>query len=92
MNTETTPDAGPRCYRLHGLPPRFFGHLVFTISQGRVGAIEEPCVPDSLRFLLIVALLGGSVYGVVWALAQYPPEQTEIVKSLPHERLRQVTK
>ncbi len=49
-------------------------------------------MPDSLRFLLIVALLGGSVYGVVWALAQYPPEQTEIVKSLPHERLRQVTK
>jgi hypothetical protein len=51
--------------------------------------IEEPDVPDTVRFLLIVALLGGAVYGVVWALAQYPPEQTEIIKSLPHERLRQ---
>lgn len=37
-------------------------------------------MPDSLRFLLIVACLGGVGYGAVWALANYPPEQTEIVK------------
>lgn len=46
-------------------------------------------MPDTIRFLLIVGLLGGAVYGVVWSLAQFPPEQTEIVKSLPHEKLRQ---
>ena len=46
-------------------------------------------VPDTVRFLLILACLIGAVYGGVWALANFPPEQTEIVKSLPHERIRQ---
>jgi hypothetical protein len=46
-------------------------------------------VPDTIRFLLIIACLVGAVYGAAWALANFPPEQTEIVKSLPHERLRQ---
>ena len=45
-------------------------------------------MPDSIRFLLIIACLGGLVYGTAWALASYPPEQTEIVKPLPHEKLR----
>jgi hypothetical protein len=46
-------------------------------------------MPDSLRFLLIIACLGGAVYGVAWALSTFPPEQTDVVKALPHERLRQ---
>jgi hypothetical protein len=46
-------------------------------------------VPDTVRFLLILACLIGAVYGGVWALANFPPEQTEIVRSLPHERIRQ---
>ncbi len=46
-------------------------------------------MPDSLRFLFVVLILGGAVYGTVWGLAQFPPEQSEIVKSLPHEKLRQ---
>jgi hypothetical protein len=46
-------------------------------------------VPDTVRFLLIIACLAGAVYGAAWALANYPPEQTEIVRPLPHERLRQ---
>jgi hypothetical protein len=46
-------------------------------------------VPDSLRFLIVVVLLGAAVYGVAWTLAQIPPAQTDIEKSLPHERLRQ---
>jgi hypothetical protein len=46
-------------------------------------------LPDSLRFLLVILILGGAVYGIVWGLANFPPEQSEIVKSLPHEKLRQ---
>jgi hypothetical protein len=45
-------------------------------------------MPDSIRFLLIIACLAGAVYGTAWALANFPPEQTEIVKPLPHEKLR----
>ena len=41
-------------------------------------------VPDSLRFLLIVACLGGAGYGAVWWLANTPPEKTEIVKPVSH--------
>ena len=46
-------------------------------------------VPDTVRFLLILACLIGALYGGVWALANFPPEQTEIVRSLPHEKIRQ---
>jgi hypothetical protein len=46
-------------------------------------------IPDTIRFLLIIACLSGAVYGVAWSLASFPPEQTEIVKQLPHEKLRQ---
>jgi len=48
----------------------------------------EVQVPDSLRFLLILACLAGAVYAAAWGLATYPPEQSEIVKSLPNEKLR----
>ncbi|CAN5399290.1 hypothetical protein BH10PSE7_BH10PSE7_20050 [soil metagenome] len=46
-------------------------------------------MPDTLRIILILACLGGAIYGSVWVLATYPPEQTEIVKPLPNEKLRQ---
>src|SRR5205823_12380094 len=49
----------------------------------------ETQMPDTLRFLLILACLAGLIYGSAWGLANFPPEQTEIVKSLPHEKLRQ---
>jgi len=45
-------------------------------------------MPDSLRFLLILACLAGIGYGVVWAFANFPPDQTEIVKPLANDRLR----
>jgi hypothetical protein len=50
--------------------------------------VREFQVPDSLRFLVVVLILGGAAYGAVWGLSHFPPEQTEIVKSLPHEKLR----
>ena len=39
-------------------------------------------MPDTIRFLLIIACLAGAVYGAVWALSNYPPEQTQIVRPL----------
>ena len=34
-------------------------------------------IPDTVRFLLVVAALAGAVYGGACALATFPPEQTE---------------
>ncbi|WP_421696194.1 histidine kinase [Aestuariivirga sp.] len=45
-------------------------------------------MPDTVKFVLVLALLGGAIYGGAWALSHYPPEQTEIVKALPSEKLR----
>jgi hypothetical protein len=45
-------------------------------------------MPDSLRFLLILACLAGAAYGAVWALASFPPPQGEIVKPLSHDAFR----
>ena len=42
-------------------------------------------MPDSLRFVLIVACLAGAVYGAMWALAQFPPTTGEIVKPLSND-------
>ncbi len=39
-------------------------------------------MPDSLRFLLIVMCLAGAGYAVAWGLANFPPEQKEVVKQL----------
>ncbi|MFO1120849.1 MAG: hypothetical protein U1F47_00770 [Hyphomicrobiales bacterium] len=46
-------------------------------------------MPDTIRLLLAITIIGGTVYGGAWLLANYPPEQTEIVKALPTEKLRQ---
>ncbi len=45
-------------------------------------------MPDTIKFLLVLGCLGGAIYGGAWALAHFPPEQTEIVKSLSSEKLR----
>jgi hypothetical protein len=46
-------------------------------------------MPDTIKFLFVIAVIAGLVYGGAFALASFPPEQTEITKSLPHEKLRQ---
>ena len=45
-------------------------------------------MPDTLKLVLVLVVLRGAVYGGDWTLAHVPPEQTEIVKSLPTEKLR----
>ena len=46
-------------------------------------------IPDTVRLLVAVAAIAGAVYGSAWALAHFPPEQTDVVRALPHEKLRQ---
>ncbi len=46
-------------------------------------------IPDFVRFVLVVAALAGAVYGAAWTLATYPPEPSEVIRSLPHDKLRQ---
>jgi hypothetical protein len=45
-------------------------------------------LPESLRLLVIIALLAGAIYGGLWALSTFPPEQNEIVKELPSDKLK----
>ena len=45
-------------------------------------------MPDTVKFVLVLAFLGGAIYGGIWALSHFPPQQTEIVKPLPSEKLR----
>ena len=44
-------------------------------------------MPDTVKFVLVLAFLGGAIYGSAWALSHFQPEQTEIVKPLPSEKL-----
>ena len=53
------------------------GHNLDGVLRNTIAAM-----PDSLRFLLIVLCLAGAGYGVVWGLANFPPEQKEVVKQL----------
>ena len=45
-------------------------------------------MPDTVKFVLVLAFLGGAIYGGIWALSHFPPQQTEIVRPLPSEKLR----
>jgi hypothetical protein len=45
-------------------------------------------LPESLRLLVILALIGAAIYGGLWALSTFPPEQSDIVKELPSDKLR----
>jgi hypothetical protein len=46
-------------------------------------------MPDTLKFLLVIGVLVGAVYGAALALASFPPEQREISRLLPHDKLQQ---
>jgi hypothetical protein len=46
-------------------------------------------IPDTVKFLFVIFLIVGTAYAAVWGLATFPPEQSEVIRSLPHEKLRQ---
>jgi hypothetical protein len=45
-------------------------------------------MPDTVKFVVTVAAIAGLIFGGVWALAHFPPEQAEIVKPVFSEKLR----
>ena len=45
-------------------------------------------MPDSLRYFIILLMLGAMVYGGAWWLANTPPEAVEVEKVLANDRLR----
>jgi len=45
-------------------------------------------MPDSLRYLIILIVLGGIIYGATWWLANSPPQAVEIEKSISTHQLR----
>jgi hypothetical protein len=46
-------------------------------------------IPDTLKLILVVVCIAGAAFGAVWGLATFPPEQSEMVRALPHDKLRQ---
>jgi hypothetical protein len=46
-------------------------------------------LPDTVKFIVIIGLIAGAVYGSAYGLATFPPEPAPVIKSLPHEKLRQ---
>ncbi|MDE2444601.1 MAG: recombinase [Alphaproteobacteria bacterium] len=46
-------------------------------------------MPDTIKFVIVVGLIMAAIYGAAFALASFPPEQSEIIKSLPHDKLRE---
>lgn len=46
-------------------------------------------IPDTLKMIFVIGIVAGTAYGAVWGLATFPPEQSEVVKALPHDKIRQ---
>ncbi len=45
-------------------------------------------MPSLFRFLAVVGILGGLIYGAIYALATFVnPELREITVTIPHDRL-----
>jgi hypothetical protein len=44
-------------------------------------------MPDTLKFIIVLSALAAGIYGAAWTLANFPPEQTEITRPLPNEKL-----
>jgi hypothetical protein len=73
---------------------------LFAISAGVLsgtGAFGKPVIlsysllmlPDTVKFIVIIGLVVGAIYGSAYGLATFPPEPAPVIKSLPHEKLRQ---
>jgi hypothetical protein len=71
----------------HGAALACFHARRKAAKQGMEGRLLV--IPDTVKFLFVVGLIAGAAFGAVWGLATFPPEQGEVVKPLPHEKLRQ---
>jgi hypothetical protein len=63
--------------------------LALCFRQAKADAKEAPVIPDTVKFIVVLCLIVGAAFGSVWGLATFPPEQSEVIKSLPHDKLRQ---
>ena len=45
-------------------------------------------MPDTIKFALVLAVFAGVIYGAAFALASFPPQQTDITRPLSHVKLR----
>lgn len=45
-------------------------------------------MPDTVKFVVFIAVIAGVIYGAAYALASFPPQQTEITRPLEHAKLR----
>lgn len=64
-------------------------HLASSAIQAKQSSKDDFVIPDTVKILLVLGLIAGAAYGSVWGLATFPPEQAEVLKSLPHDKLRQ---
>jgi hypothetical protein len=64
---------------------------IWQSSAGRLNAEHgyAPVIPDTVKIILVVGAIAGAAFAAVWGLAHFPPEQAEILKSLPHDKIRQ---
>ncbi len=46
-------------------------------------------IPDTVKFILVVGAIAASIYGGAYGLAHFPPEQSEIVRPVFSEALKQ---
>jgi hypothetical protein len=46
-------------------------------------------IPDTIKFLLVVAAIAGGIYGSAFGLATFPPEQSEIIRPVFSDGLKQ---
>lgn len=53
------------------------------------GANPHVFIPDTIKFILVVGAIAASIYGGAYGLAHFPPEQSEIVRPVFSDALKQ---
>ena len=63
--------------------------IVRSIPLWSLPAPSEPRMPSLFRFLTIVAVIGGVIYGAIFALANFVgPKTREMTVTIPADRFQ----
>jgi hypothetical protein len=58
-----------------------------AMFQAQCPPLSEPDMPSLIRLLVILGLIGGAVYGVLWSFANLvEPHPREMSVSVPQDR------
>ncbi len=58
------------------------------VNAGQAGFAQEQNMPSLFRFLTVVGILAGLIYGAIYALATFVnPDLREITVTIPRDRL-----